>query len=182
MKRSWKQHLSVVERWGKNIQLNGASGKNELWSDASQVTIIILRIIAIYNIWTCLEHGLQWITPCRSHQTQASHFTNIDRFRALSDIALLSGCLWFRCGALTPEFIFLNSHNVFHHHSTPMAATEVLISSLSWTCWSLISSLQLRSQRWTTPNWLLFQLLFSWEWTLNKKKGKLKQLKIKESL
>lgn len=30
IKRSWKQHLSVVERWGKNIQLNAASGKNGL--------------------------------------------------------------------------------------------------------------------------------------------------------
>lgn len=75
-----------------------------------------------------------------------SYFTNIDRFRTLSDIALLSTSegQWFRCSALAQEFIFINHCNIFPHHSTPMAETEVLISSLFWMWWPISSSLPRR--------------------------------------
>lgn len=98
------------------------------------------------NIWTCLEHDLQWVTRVQHHTLQISIILGI-----LSDIALLSTseCLWFRCSTLTPEFIFMNQRNVFHHHSTLMSETEVLISSLFWMWWCPILSLQVRSQRWS---------------------------------
>lgn len=96
------------------------------------------------------NRGHEYLLSRWNTKSPASYFTNIDRFRTLSDIALLSTSegQWFKCSTLAQEFIFINHCNVFPHHSTPMAVTEVLISSLFWM-WCPISS----SQPWRL-NWL----------------------------